>query len=464
MPNQIVKDEQLIIETSKDKMYGIISYIAPENGGQLVSFESIKSQLVSKGIVFGIEEHAIRESLENKRYGYKYIVARGKMSVPGEPATLTYGFDIESIGKRTPKKKEDGTVDFKELGLVVNTTAGTMLATKKAATEGQNGCNVLGKTIVAPKGKDIRMPKGKNTALSADGLVLTATIDGQIEYNGESIAISPHYIIGTDVDSSVGNVNFVGNIIVNGGVHSGYTIQSGGNVEVRGPVEAATIIAEGDIVLWYGIQGADKGKLIAKGNIITKFIQNATVHANQDVVAEVIMHSEVGAGGNVMVDQGKGLIVGGSITAGKGIYTNTLGSYMATVTSVQLGQSPQLMDQYKKLEHHYLELRDKCFKTDQNISFLKVKGIKGLTPDKQKLFEQMLTLQENLKNELETVQRQYFELRDTIKDTDIGMIKVRNSVYQGVRVTIGNAVKYFVEESKFCSISKQNGEIYIGMY
>ncbi|MGL4736723.1 MAG: DUF342 domain-containing protein [Cellulosilyticaceae bacterium] len=464
MPNHTVKNEQVIVEVSRDKMYGIISYTEAQNGGKPLSLEDVNWQVKSKGIVFGIDESILRESFDHRRYNYKYIIAKGTMPIAGESARLMYQFDITQIGKRTPKKKADGTMDFKELGLVTNASQGDVLVIKKPSTEGQAGKNVLGQTVPPVRGKDVKMPRGKNTQISADGLRLVASVDGQLGYDHDVVSVSQNYIIKADVDSSIGNVDFIGNIVINGGVQSGYTIRSGGNVEVRGPVEAATIIADGDIVLWYGIQGGDKGKLVSKGNIITKFIQNASVHADRDVVSEVIMHSEVSAGGNVLVDQGKGLIVGGNTTAGKGIYVNTLGSYMATVTGIQLGQLPQTMARYKALEKQYFELRERCHKTDQNVSFLKLKGLGGLSPEKQQMLEKVLSVQAQLREELALVQGEYFTLRDVMQDTDTGLIKVHNTVYPGVRVAIGNTVKYFVEQAQFCSISKVDGDVHVGIY
>lgn len=464
MPNSKLRNEQVTVEISKNKMYGIISYKEPGKGGKLLTLEEVREQIQKKGIVFGIDEKAIQDSFDNKRYGFKYIIAKGIAPISGEAATLTFHFDRIQMGKREPKKNEDGTVDFKELGLVINTRQGDVLVSKKPATEGIAGKNVFGQMVAATRGKDVVMPKGKNTQVSEDGLSLVACIDGQINYNHDVVTVSPNYIVNTDVDSGVGNIDFIGNVIVNGGVKSGYTIRAGGNIEIRGPVEAATIIAEGDIVLWYGIQGGDKGELNAQGNIITKFIQNATIHAGSDVISEMIMHSEVSAGGNVMVDQNKGLIVGGSIAAGKGVYVNTLGSCMATVTTIELGRRPHAIARYKQLQQTYFELKERCCKTDQNVSFLKLKGLRGLSKDKKVMLEKVLQVQKQLQQELAKVEREYFALRDTIQKIDTGIIKVSNIIYPGVRVTIGDTVKCFIEEAQYCTITKVEGDINIGPY
>ncbi|MBQ8038297.1 MAG: DUF342 domain-containing protein, partial [Lachnospiraceae bacterium] len=51
----------------------------------------------------------------------------------------------------------------------------------------------------------------------------------------------------------------------------------------------------GHIILKRGIQGMDRGVLKANGNVISRFIESATVEAGGYVSADAIMHSNVSA-------------------------------------------------------------------------------------------------------------------------------------------------------------------------
>ncbi len=73
-----------------------------------------------------------------------------------------------------------------------------------------------------------------------------------------------------------------------------------------GVVEGASLKAGGQIVLKRGIQGMGRGILEAKGNIITKFIENATVKSDGYVSTEAILHSNVAAKGDVTATGRKG--------------------------------------------------------------------------------------------------------------------------------------------------------------
>ena len=84
------------------------------------------------------------------------------------------------------------------------------------------------------------------------------------------------------------------------------------SVTVDGSVEAATIIAEGDIVLKKGMQGGGKAKLIAGGNIYANFIEFTEVKAKGNVEANIILNSVISAGKSVVVKGQRGAIIGGT--------------------------------------------------------------------------------------------------------------------------------------------------------
>jgi hypothetical protein len=465
MENQQPISEKIVVEYTKDKMFGIVFFEEPQNDGKKLTESEIRFEIERKGIKSGLDEELLKSIAKEREYGYKYVIAKGKAAIKGDNATIEYQFDIAGLGKAKPKQKEDGTVDFKELSTVHNVSKGQVLAIKTPLTDGEDGYNVLGAVIRAQRGKDLRMPKGKNTDLSEDGLRITAAIDGQLFYDGHNLYISPTFIVEKDVDSSVGNIDFVGNVIVNGNVNSGYTIKARGNVEVKGYVEAATIIAKGDVVLWYGIQGADKGEIKAGGNVITKFIQNSTVQARKDIVTEAILHSDVAADGKILVDKGKGIIVGGNVVAGSLISSNVIGSSMATVTNIQIGNSQESILNYKKLQEEYAKAKEELAEIEKAIIFLSAKAAKGELPqDKVELLAKLRNNRGIAYTKVQELAVTYKEIGDRIQGGNKGMIKVKDVMHSGVKVTIGNTVKYIKNDTTFCSIHKDAEGVAIGTY
>ena len=456
--------EGIHVEVSQDKMLGVISFTEPENGGKKLTFDEIKAAIKDKGIVKGIEEVYLEEVFKNHTYGYKYIIAKGKAPVNGENGRIKFAFDVEALKQLKPKVNEDGTVDLKDLSAVKNVKAGDHLATKILGTPGEEGFNVQGKVIRAKKGKEARMPKGRNTKILEDGVTLVADIDGKLEYDDYNIYINSVYNIYGDLDSSIGNVDFIGSVVVHGSIHSGFSIKAGGSVEVRGPVEDAVIIAGEDIFLDYGIQGTEKSKLVARGNVVAKFIQNACVEAGGSVVTEAILHSTVTAGDSIRTEIGKGTIVGGKVAATNLVLAKSIGSPMGTTTAIQIGVSPNIYVEHRGLIEELKVKRESLNKIDQGILFLMNKMKSGGLTSQQKTMLQKLNLtRQPVLEEYEEVKHRLEKVGEILNNVEDGMIKCSDTIYPGVKITCGNLIKYIDETYVRVVIRKFEGDIHIGI-
>ncbi|MGL5677550.1 MAG: DUF342 domain-containing protein [Cellulosilyticaceae bacterium] len=455
-------DEKVVVEITPDKMIGVISFEEPGVDGQRLDEKAIRHAIEKREICFGIDEALLNEILSSRRYNYKYIIAKGTPPVKGEDAKLEYSFDPKTINVFKPAQNLDGTVNFKDMNVVHNVTRNAVLVVKAEATEGTPGTNVLGQEIKAQKGKDVRIPKGKNTKLLEDGLTLVAEISGKLSYDHHNVYISPTFIVEKDVDSSTGNIDFVGNVVVNGNVQNGFKVKAGGTVEIKGCVEAAEIEAGDDVVVWYGIQGMDKGIIRTKGNLVAKFIQNAYVEADGEVVTEAIMHSHIAAA-SIDVAKGKGLIVGGEMIAGRQIHANIMGSPMATQTIVQIGVPPNLLKEYQQVEKLYQEVREEVTKVSQSVTFLM--GKKDIIGEqKQTLLSKLITTKVGIEARHREVAEKHKMLSDKIKEANTGLVKVKNKLYPGVKITIGTAVKYISEDYTYCTIQKEGADVVLLPY
>jgi uncharacterized protein (DUF342 family) len=110
-------------------------------------------------------------------------------------------------------------------------------------------------------------------------------------------------MVKNDVDFSVGNIDFVGNVQIKGDVKSGFSVRAGGDIEVFGMVEAADVFADGNILIKNGIFGGGKCHLAAGGNILARYVENATLRAHKDVIVnDSIARSNVKAGGKIKIN------------------------------------------------------------------------------------------------------------------------------------------------------------------
>lgn len=458
-------DETIRVEISMDKMLGVVSFKEAENDGKKLTLDAIRKNMKEAGVVSGLNNELIASLVQKKEYDHKYLVARGKPPIHGEDGTLELFFNTntEEMESLRPKENSDGSVDFKSLDIIQTIEKDQLLAKITLPTEGEPGENVLGKIIKPSRGKVKRLPKGKNVYISEDGLSLHSSIEGQLVYDLNRVNISETYVVEGDAGLATGDIDFSGNVVVTGNVESGFTIKAGGNVEVQGFVEEATIIAGNGILLRHGIQGKDKGKLVAGGDIVAKFIQNSIVETKGSLYTEAIMHSQVEAGDSIIVEVNKGLIAGGTIQATKLISAKIIGSPMSTTTKVKISMALSLQQQFNTAQNTLATKRQQLDQVEKNISFIQEKLAKGETIPRARLerVKPMIALQKQLSDQIGTTQVEYEKLAAMLQDYREGAIQVSDVMYPGCKIVMGTLVKHVREDIKYAKITVQDNDIKI---
>lgn len=229
------------------------------------------------GIRFGICQENIADFLANPIYCTQIVVAEGKQPRHGHDAKIEYFFNINPSLK--PKHNEDGSVDYHALNTICAVEKGDKLATLHPVDEGEPGMDVFGKALPPRSVKNKVLEYGRNISISEDGLHLFSDVTGHVSLTGGKVFVSDVYEVQADVDTSTGDINYAGSVHIHGSVRGGFVVTSRGDIVVDGSVEDAMLQAGGDIIVQCGIQGMQRGLLEAKGNVITKYIENAKVFA-----------------------------------------------------------------------------------------------------------------------------------------------------------------------------------------
>lgn len=454
------KDATVNVTISPDSMKAYVTFLPSENG-RMLTIDEVIEILNKNGVTFGINRMDLEALIKYPMYNQAYCIAEGIAPVNGQNGTVEFFFDIKKDGK--PTILEDGSVDFRELNLIENVSKGQKLCSLVPPFPGIHGKTVTGNDITPSEGKQAVLPKGKNVIAAEDGMSLFSNINGQVMYIDGRINVFSTYEVPADVDNSTGNINFIGNVSIRGNVLSGFSIDAGGNVEVWGVVEGANIKAGGDIILRRGMQGMGKGFLISNGDIIARYIEHSNVEARKNISAEAVMHSNVKCGNKLELAGRKGLLVGGSCKVGNEVIAKVIGSHMATVTEIEVGVDPSLRERHKVLKDEINILENDLKKAEQAIAILKKLDIAGaLTAEKRELLAKSLKTRIYLGSKIIETKEELSAIEAKFQMDAFGRIKCYNTLYPGVKVTIGTCHMYVRENLQFCVLYRDGADVRVG--
>ncbi len=452
--------ESGIIRISEDKMSATVRYYPPSTGGKAITKEDIYSECRLAKIAYGIDEAVINDFLSNKKYATDYVIAKGKPVVEGKDASIEYHFNVDN--KVRPTLNEDGTVDFFNLNLVNHCTEGMKLATLHPEVRGEAGKDVFGTEIRPREVKRLTLAFGLNIQLSEDRCTLTSRVNGHVNLVGGKVFVSDVMQV-VNVDNSTGNIEYQGNVVVEGDVHSNFSIKTSGDVEVRGVVEGAYIEAGGNIILARGINGMGKGTLKAGGNIIAKYMENCTADAGGYIETNSILHSKVHAGTEINVMSRKGFITGGEVVATSRIRVKTLGSSMGADTRVTVGVDPAVMARMGQLGKEIQELQ-KNLKTMLPVleaSRKKIASGATMLPQQVKQVQLLATNVKSSQEQLIADNAELEELKGKIEEGAGASVEVSGEVFQGVVIAISDVSMIIKDTLRYCRFIRDKGDVRI---
>jgi uncharacterized protein (DUF342 family) len=301
---------------------------------------------------------------------------------------------------------------------------------------------------------------GKNIELSGDGKTINSLIDGHVTLEGDRVFVNNLYEVPADVDNSTGDVEYEGNIFIRGSVRTGFKVKATGNVEVSGVVEAAQIQAGGDIILRRGMQGMGKGMLVAKGDIVAKFLENSIAVAEGNISADSIMHSRISAKGEIKLAGKNGNLIGGHTRSACLVEAKTIGTPMGTTTTVEVGIDPNTKDRLSQLGKQIAEKESELEKLLQLKKLLELKKENGtLDRAKKELLFKTASNIAMVREPLEKAKEESETLIRTLNVNKNAAIKVNGEIYPGVKVSISDEFLMIQEIQHYCQFRRINSEI-----
>lgn len=434
-------------------------FYPPTTGGASLTESDIISDLQHAGICHGIHKKAIEHFLTHHEYERDYIIAEATPPVQGYSAKIQYFFDINTTAR--PKLNEDGSVDFHQLGNIKTVKEGDKLATLTPAYRGKAGISVLGNPLPPVKVKNRHLRFGRNIRLSEDKCHIYSEVAGHVTLVDDMVMVSDIYHVPANVDSSTGDIDYKGTVEVTGNVNTGFAIKAEGDIIVNGVVEGATLIAGGNIVLKRGMQGMDRGKLEAEGNITAKFLENCTVKCKGELKADAILHSEVECREKVEVLGRKGMINGGSLSTYADVHATTIGSTMGAATKIEIISDKELIIRANDLKDEINEIEEGLQKIDKMVATVKAQLASSQEiPEEQKQYLKQATVSKPpLMRKLREMREERERLQTRVEKNKHACIRIEGVVYSGVEIIVKDVHKIQHDQVSHCRFVRDGADV-----
>ncbi len=323
-------DQRIVIEVTDNDMRAYVtlyvdeSELSEEKRAPLV--REIIAKLRERGVIFGVKAEALMGRLENK---VPVLVAEGIPPVNGKDSEIR----LFELKEPKPDIKEDGKVDHYELNLINKVKQGDWLGERTDPTEGTPGRSVRGEVVHQLKGRRFPLFYDSNTVYEVynNGIsTLYAKLTGAVHYNGDKISVSNYLEISSDIDFNTGNIDFDGFLTVKGAIADNFSVAARDDIEILGEFGIGSVkeivSRSGNILIKGGIAGKNKAVIKSTKDIYTKFISDATVISEGIVhVGFYCLNSNITAK-QVIVESGRGKIIGGVINAEQKVEAAYLGN------------------------------------------------------------------------------------------------------------------------------------------
>jgi uncharacterized protein (DUF342 family) len=340
----------------------------PFNGGRPITPQGVMAELAKKGITTGIDDLDIKDMVEGKVYDTPICIARAIPPKRGENGRISFRFEKQRVPK--PKYDEFGIADFRELDLIVPIKKGEVIADITPPTPGEPGLNIFGRAIKPEPGIMPNITVGKNTLMTADGKNIVSACNGHIIYGTGCFNVEDTVTVKSDLDISVGNITFNGDVVIKGNVMEGFSIKAGRSVRIEGTAFSASINAGGNIII---NGGAINSQIDCEGDVSIGFCENTTIKSKGKVESAQFAFCDVFCYGELVAKGRTGVITGGKLTCMKDVTAGIIGSEKYTSTEINIGDGSVTCARKRDAEAELASAKTAYSQAAKNVEFLKTR-------------------------------------------------------------------------------------------
>ncbi len=408
--------------------------------------EDIKSEMAELNIRAKFNEEALKKIIGDACRDGKnledFVIAKGVPAVQSKDGYLEWlgeffkeGYFVDPETKR---------IDFHRKAGDPSVSEGQLIVKVHKSVRGTDGIDVYGRSRKITIPKTVTLNPGNNVVWDEEENGFRAKKDGRVRYKGLTVHVDDTFVAKNGVNTDSGNIKHLGTVIVNGDVDSEFVVEASGDIEVRGLIYASDIICGGNLIAKEGINENPSKKFTVKGNILTKYIMNADITCEGQIIANrEIFQSDVKCREEIHCKKGR--IVGGELLGAKGIFVSEVGSKGNTKTTLVAGVDYYLKEQLetnsKKIED--LKLQVKKLKPVYN----KLKNMRQyLKPEQAEAMTEMEFQISDSESEIEELDQKNKEIRKEYYTNKTSKIVVYDIAYPGTVLRVFDS-QYVIENT-----------------
>ena len=426
------------VRISEDSLYAhlVTANAKPEDITAGLVSDLLKHQGVDVGdrILKRITE-AVEEIKANGPSEAPILLAEGKPPVPAQPAR----FELTRVDQQEIPTDPHERVDFHR-SLIVTVDEGEPIGHFFQEVSPVPGLDLYGKPIAAPPVRST-LSLGEHVRLADDGKTVIAGRAGKIHLTRSIIDIEDVVDIPGDVDYSSGNVDVHNAVLIEGTVRESFEVKSTKSVTIRGAIEPANVEAGTDLQVNGGIAGRQIARIVAGGEIHTKFCSEANLVAGSDItITREVMNSRLHTRGQLHMPNGA--VIGGYYYLRMGGEIGTIGSDNEVKTTIAIGSDPGGIVKAKEIEETIAKKKAAAQKIRSAVQPLMAQ-MKRLTPSQRERATELMFQADGMDLEINDCQTEAQRALDTPDpDADLTLL-VNQQVHAGVKIVIGNKFTVF---------------------
>ena len=217
-----------------------------ENREKVLTVRDAEEELKNNNIIFGVDEAALKEAVENAEGEFKTI-ARGKEVQEGKSSRIEFLINPET--ETIIYGEEELKVDYRERFRFPEVKEGDVIALIHPSVEGIPGQKVTGEIIHPRPIKSTAVRYGEGVDLGESESEIVALKDGRLMVKGNQLKVVNLLVHNGDVDLESGNIRVNGELHIYGNIQEGMMVEAQGNLVVEGNGYGATVKAGGEILL-----------------------------------------------------------------------------------------------------------------------------------------------------------------------------------------------------------------------